>query len=178
MGREEIAMTPWARGEAAEPIDWEAVYRAEMPRIYNFFRYRLGDRDLAEDLTALTFEKAWRHRRRYRHELAKYSTWLYSIARNVATDHLRKHQPAVLDLDALTTVAGGGPDPTEAAQWRDDMGRLAALLGTLPHRDADLIALKYGAGLTNRAIAQLTGLSESNVGTILHRVVQKLREVW
>ena len=33
-------------------------------------------------------------------------------------------------------------------------------------------------GLTNRAIAQLTGLSESNVGTILYRVVQKLRQKW
>lgn len=37
------------------------------------------------------------------------------------------------------------------------------------------MALKYGAGLTNRAIARLTRLSESNVGSLLHRVVQRLR---
>ena len=44
--------------------------------------------------------------------------------------------------------------------------------------ERDLIALRYGAGLSNRAIAPLVGLSESNVGTILHRTVQTLRSRW
>ena len=48
----------------------------------------------------------------------------------------------------------------------------------LPPREQELVALKYGAEATNRAIAELTGLSESNVGTILHRVVQALRRDW
>ncbi len=49
------------------------------------------------------------------------------------------------------------------------------LLQQLPQREQDVIALKYGADMTNRAIADLTGLSESNVGTILHRTVSKLQ---
>ena len=48
----------------------------------------------------------------------------------------------------------------------------------LPEREREVIALRYGSGLTNRAIARLTGLSESNVGTILHRTVARLREAW
>ena len=40
------------------------------------------------------------------------------------------------------------------------------------------MALKYGGGLTNRAIAQLTGLTESNVAVILHRTLQSLRSAW
>jgi len=55
---------------------------------------------------------------------------------------------------------------------------LSALLGLLPERARELLALRYGAGLTNRAIARLTGLSESNVGTILHRTIQELRAGW
>jgi DNA-directed RNA polymerase specialized sigma24 family protein len=58
------------------------------------------------------------------------------------------------------------------------IGRLAALLGGLAEREREILALKYGAGLTNRAIARLTGLGESNVGTLLHRTVQKLRAEW
>ena len=69
--------------------DWDAVYRAELPRVYNFFRYRLGDVPDVEDLTARTFEKAWRARNRYRSDVAGFATWLMSIARNVATDHIR-----------------------------------------------------------------------------------------
>jgi hypothetical protein len=44
---------------AAEP-DWDAVYADQLPRVYNFFRYRFGVTADAEDLTARTFEKAWR----------------------------------------------------------------------------------------------------------------------
>ena len=46
--------------------DWNAVYQRELPRIYNYFRYRFGDNAVAEDLTAATFEKAWRAREKYR----------------------------------------------------------------------------------------------------------------
>jgi RNA polymerase sigma-70 factor (ECF subfamily) len=52
------------------------------------------------------------------------------------------------------------------------------MLKELAIRERELIALKYGGGLTNREIARATGLSESNVGTILHRVVGRLRARW
>lgn len=61
---------------------------------------------------------------------------------------------------------------------RSNVARLTTLMAKLPERDRELIALKYGGGLTNRTIATLTGLSESNVGTILHRAVQALRADW
>lgn len=48
-------------------------------------------------------------------------------------------------------------------------------MATLSDRERDLIALKFAAGLTNRRIAELTGLSENNVGVILYRAVQRLR---
>ncbi len=53
-----------------------------------------------------------------------------------------------------------------------------ASLNKFPDRERELVALKYGAELTNREIARMTGLSESNVGTILNRVVAKLRNEW
>ena len=157
-------------------VDWEAVYADLLPRVYNFFRYRVEDGPIAEDLTAATFEKAWRSRRRYRDDLGAFSTWVFTIARNVVTDYFRQRRPEVpldkaLDLSDPVSVE-------EVVQQRDEMARLRALLARLPARERELIALKYGAGLTNRAIAQLTGLSESNVGTILYRVVRRLRAEW
>jgi RNA polymerase sigma-70 factor (ECF subfamily) len=47
----------------------------------------------------------------------------------------------------------------------------------LPDRERELLALKYGSGLTNREIAGLTGVSESNIGTILYRTVRRLAGV-
>ncbi len=166
---------PWAL-QPAQEADWEALYEEQLPRIYNFFRYRVGHGPVAEDLTSLTFEKAWIARRRYRRDLAGFSTWLLAIARNVAVDHWRQqHEQVPLDEAALVH---GGERPDQAAERRDDEQRLGALLAGLPDRERELVALKYGAGLTNRAIARQTKLSESNVGTILHRTVQALRARW
>ncbi len=165
----------WARSPAREE-DWDALYAEQLPRVYNFLRYRVGDGTVAEDLTALVFEKAWVARHRSRRDLAAFGTWLFAIARHAAVDHFRArrdHAP----LEAAAGV-GGGPTPEDLAERRSDFERLARLLETLPERERDLVALKYGGGLTNRAIAKMTGLSESNVGTILHRVVGQLRAAW
>jgi len=157
----------------AEEIDWEAAYREYLPRVYNFFCYRVSDESLAEDLTAATFEKAWRGRSRFRRDLSAFSTWLFTIARNVAVDHFRRRGPDV-PLEAVRAHA----DPAsleETVQHDQDFAQIHFFLSQFPARDRELIAFKYGAGLNNREIARLTRLSESNVGTILNRTVEKLR---
>ncbi len=163
------------RTSSAEP-DWEAVYSEQLPRVYNFLRYRLGNEALAQDLTSRAFEKAWRDRHRYRRDIAKFSTWLLQIARNVAVDHYRtRHEHAPLEAAAEVPADG---TPEEEAVIRSNFERLSLLAEQLTDRERELLALKYGAGATNRAIAEVTGLSESNVGTILHRAVQVLRDRW
>ena len=162
----------------ADEADWDALYADQLPRVYNFFRYRVGDGPEAEDLTSVTFERAWRARARYRRDLGAFSTWLMTIARRVAIDaHRRSGGRRHVPLEEAAGIAGG-PTPEDAAVRRSDFERLSELLVALPDRDRELLALKYGAGLTNRAIARLTGLSESNVGTILHRTIRDLRADW
>jgi RNA polymerase sigma-70 factor (ECF subfamily) len=158
-----------------EAVDWDAGYREQMPRVFNYFRYRGLDRATAEDLTSATFEKAWRARGRYRRDRSAVSTWLLAIARNVAIDHFRRSR---LEVPLVDDTVRDEETP-ETAVLRDAQSRrLSELLRGLPERDRELLALKYGAGATNRAIATLTGLSESNVGTILHRTVVSLRSRW
>jgi len=82
-----------------------------------------------------------------------------------------------MPLDAASDVAAERT-PEIDEERRSDLTRLTALTASLPERERELIALKYGAGLSNRAIAPLVNLSESNVGTILHRTVQALRSQW
>jgi RNA polymerase sigma-70 factor, ECF subfamily len=160
-----------------DEVDWNAVYAEQLPRIYNFFRYRCANPADAEDLTSITFEKAWRGRDRYRRDKGAFSTWLFAIARNAAVDHYRGRSP-VVPLDEAATVAATAATPEDQTTLRSDAARLAALLPALSDRDRELIALKYGAEMSNRDIARATGLSESNVGTILYRAVQALRERW
>jgi len=160
----------------ASEADWDALFADQLPRIHDFFRYRVGPGAIAEDLTSLTFEKAWTARAQYRRDLASFATWLYAIARNVAADHFRRGR-RLEPLDEAIEIAGG-PTPEELAEERSEHAHLARLLAALPEREREVIALKYGAGLTNRAIAKMMGLTESNVGTIVFRTVRELRARW
>jgi RNA polymerase sigma-70 factor (ECF subfamily) len=124
---------PWIEGAA--DADWEALYVAQLPRVCNFFRYRVGCTADVEDLTAVTFEKAWCARHRYRRDLASFSTWLLTIARNVAVDHFRSRRAAE-PLDAAAGVPATARTAEQEAVVRSDVQRLGALLSGLPARDA------------------------------------------
>ena len=157
-------------------LDWTSVYRDQLPRLYNYFRFRIGREADVEDLTARTFEKAWKARDRYQRDLSGFSTWLFSIAQNVAIDYLRAFRTH-LPLEAASNIATVSTPEDDVAK-RSDIQRLAKLTAHLSDRAQELIALKYGAALSNRMIARITGLSESNVGTVLQRTVEKLRSQW
>jgi len=172
-----ILATGRSMDSAADELDWNRVYREQLPRIFNYFRFRFGPGTDVEELTSRTFEKAWRARGRYRQDLAGFSTWLLSIARNVGTDHRRRAESRHVALDAVTEPPH--PDePHEEASRISDLARLTKLRDLLPERERELIALKYAGGAGNQAIARITGLSESNVAVILHRAVQTLRTHW
>lgn len=162
--------------DPAREADWDALYTALLPRVHDFFRYRVGPGPEAEDLTAVTFQKAWQARARYRRDKGAFTTWLFTIARNVAVDHFRSRR-TLAPLDAAMHVAGG-PEADAAAERGSDVDRLGRLLAELPDREREIVALKYGGGYEHRDIARLMGLTESNVGTILHRTVVALRSRW
>ncbi len=165
---------PFRKAEAALTLDWDALYADHVGRVYNFFRYRVGDTHTAQDLTATVFEKAWRKREQFRGGADQFAAWLYTIARNVANDHFRKSPPLVA-LEAASRRAA----PESIAKQVEQAGefsRLVAAINRLPARARSIVTLKYGAELTNRQIARQIHLSESNVGTIMNRTLQKLRE--
>lgn len=157
-------------------VNWEVVYRQSLPKVFRYFSCWVGDDSLAEDLTSATFERAWASRGGFDGRKGSPLNWLLGIARNVKANHFRRRNAEgtideALDLHAAEMVE-------ESVQLRRDFDRLYHLLRQLETRQRELIALKYGAELTNREIAKLTGLTETNVGTILHRVVNRLRAQW
>jgi RNA polymerase sigma-70 factor, ECF subfamily len=160
----------------ASPMDWDRIYTEHAPRVFNYFRFRLGASADAEDLTSRSFEKAWAARANYRSDIAGVATWLFAIAQNVAIDHFRTRR-SDLSIDEAPELEGASAPEIEA-EHDSDLARLAFLTRDLPDQQRELLALKYGAEATNREIAKLTGLSESNVGTLLHRLVQSLRSRW
>lgn len=162
--------------QKTKEIDWQGVYDECLPKVYHYFCYKVGDPILAEDLTAITLEKAWLGRVNFHCEIGPFQTWLMGIARNVVKDYFRKPVREVPLSDSSKHNLIGFWD--DRMQERLDFEFISSILAQLPERERDLIAYKYGAELNNREIAKLTGLSETNVGTILYRIVEKLRIEW
>jgi RNA polymerase sigma-70 factor (ECF subfamily) len=150
--------------------DLSRVYEENVWHVYGFLAYRLRDREAAEDLTQLTFERALRAFSRFDPRRASERTWLLAIARNALIDHQRRGRrlsSEPLDEAALSSVAG----PEDAIASVD----LRAALTALPDREREVLALRYGAEMTGPEIAGLLGLSAANVHQIISRTLRKLR---
>ncbi|MDY6876213.1 MAG: sigma-70 family RNA polymerase sigma factor [Chloroflexota bacterium] len=160
----------------AEPAAFAAIYDHYFPRVYNYVRYRVQDAEAADDVTAQVFERALVNIGRFSPERAPFAAWLFAIARNAANDYLRaQRRRRWLSLQVLRDWASAEPQPEEVVIRDETRAELLASLARLSDRERDLIALKFAAGLTNRHIAELTGLGASNVGVILYRAVRRLR---
>ncbi|OGS10463.1 MAG: hypothetical protein A2234_00710 [Elusimicrobia bacterium RIFOXYA2_FULL_58_8] len=159
-------------------MDFAGIYEEFFRRIYAYINCRVGLQAAAEDLSSLVFQKALARFAQYDPARGSHAQWLFGIARNEVNYHLRK--AAILkfipldlfgDIFPADAAAGPGPAETEARS-----AALAAALAELAPKERDLISLKFYSEMNNREIARLTGLGESNVGTILYRCMAKLRK--
>lgn len=161
-------------GGAAATEGFAELYERTFPRVYAYVASLLRDRATAEDVTAQAFERAYRKRRSYRASRGTMDAWLFGIARNAALDELRKRKRrASLEGDPEDQGARTPEDQVELALRRE---AVRAALASLDGQERDLIALKFAGGLSNGEIARVLRMSESNVGTRLHRAITKLRE--
>jgi RNA polymerase sigma-70 factor (ECF subfamily) len=160
---------------AAAPSEGFAeLYERTFPRVYAYVASLLRDRSAAEDVTAQAFERAYRKRRSYRAARGSMDAWVFGIARNAALDELRKRRRrAKLEGDPEDLRAPSTEDQADMALRRETV---RAALESLDGQERDLIALKFAGGLSNGEIARVLRMSESNVGTRLHRTITKLRE--
>jgi RNA polymerase sigma-70 factor, ECF subfamily len=168
-----VPAAPAAAG--AEIIQsFESLYREAFPRVYAYVASLLRDRSAAEDVTAQAFERAYRKRRSYRPGRGSAEAWLFGIARNAALDELRRRQRrATLEADPEDTSSPAPEDEADLSLRRETV---RSALRSLEPRERDMVALKFAGGLSNAEIARVLGMSESNVGTRLHRTITKLRE--
>ncbi|CAG0936356.1 ECF RNA polymerase sigma factor ShbA [Thermoflexales bacterium] len=165
-----------AKRAQADRAAFAAVYDHFFRRVYNYVRYRVGEAEAADDLTAQIFEQVLRHLPKYRPHRGLFAAWLFRIARNAIYDYLRQQRRHPrLSLEALEDQASNQLEPDQQVEERLHRAYLLNVIATLSEREQEIIALKFGAGLTNRQIADLLKLSQSNAGVILYRTLGKLR---
>jgi RNA polymerase sigma factor (sigma-70 family) len=153
----------------------EQAFDRYYPALFCYFRYRGVDADMANDLASATFERALENLDSYDTRRSQIQTWLFAIARNLSINYrkaVNNHTLAPLDEDVPIP---DDPSLEQVLMLIQDKEQILSAVQTLDERAREILALKFGGPLTNRQIAGITGLTESNVGVILYRSLLKLR---
>jgi RNA polymerase sigma factor (sigma-70 family) len=146
---------------------------AHLDDVHAYLVYLTGDRALAEELTAATFERALRVWRRFDPRRGSARTWLCQIARTLALDHFRAERRRV-----RRETAYAAREPREASEPLVDglSPALERALRALSAADREVIALRVLLEVDAPTVAKLLGISETACSTRLSRALARLEE--
>lgn len=157
---------------------YENWYNAEMPELFGYLFYQTQDRQLAQDITAATCREALERLGQYDPSRSKLKSWIFGIARNQLHGHLRSQRRQSLHI-ALADAAEGLTTDEEIEldhDRRDIFLEVISHLDALNEREREVIALRYGSGLSNAEIASMLKLSSNHVAVLISRAIGKLKE--
>ncbi len=162
------------RAGACDEAALGELYDRYAGKIYNYIFYRVGDPDLAEDLTASVFIKVLDALKSSKGWQSSFSGWLYRIAHNAVVDHFRRQeQEKVLPLDEQIVAAFD--DPVAAAERALSAEAIRAALNTLTEEQQQVVIYKFIEGLSNLQVAEIMGKTEGAIKSLQYRALAALR---
>lgn len=152
------------------------LYDENLDKVYRYIWFKVNNVQVAEDLTSTVFEKVLVNFGKYSSDKARFSTWIFSIARNVVIDYYRVNiKKQAIPSEELIEIPSDDLSPEEEIEKGEEVKKLQDCLKQLLWDEQEIVRLKFWAEFNNRQIAEMLGISETNVGTKLYRAVKKLR---
>lgn len=149
------------------------VYATYGRATFGFLQRAIGDRGAAEDVQQQVFLEVWQRGASYDPHRSSLATWVMTIARSRAIDHLRRRTPEPRDPQTSTAFDGAGDDG--AIDDLHDRWWLAAVLAELPEEEAAPLRLRFAHGLTQTEIAAALELPVGTVKSRMARALTRLR---
>lgn len=161
---------------APDTLFLDTLQRYERPLIRYAHGYT-GDLEEARDIVQDVFVKLSQSLHTLDHE--RLAPWLFTVCRNRALDHQRKHRRlVVMETETLDLEMSADPSPHEEMDRTETATALRQLIDTLPARQQEAVRLKFIAGLDYQQISAAMKTSIGNVGYLIHHGVAALRTKW
>lgn len=168
---------------------FEVLVQRHQRGIYNFILRSVRDRSRAEELLQEVFLRVVRAKDRYERS-AKFTTWIYAIARNLCVDESRRarfRDHKSLDAkrpgrdgeagaDLLSRIPAPEVPTDEAAEAPTLRKRMAAAIEALPDEQREVFLLRQLSGLSFREIGETLGVPENTIKSRMRYALEKLRE--
>lgn len=144
-------------------------------RLVRYLTYLLGRRDAVDDLVQETWLRVLERGHSYDGK-SRFEPWLFTVARNLAFDHMRKRRTSSLDTNDTPEVpASPAPSPFEQAARTEDAQRLAQSLATLEPHYREALVLRFQEDLSLEEMAGVVGAPISTVSSRIYRGLAALR---
>jgi RNA polymerase sigma-70 factor (ECF subfamily) len=160
-----------AREAVRSPRAFAALYDQHVTAVFQYCYRRLGNREMAEDVTSQIFIKALTGMSGY--DGRPFRSWLFAIAHNAVVDAHRRRRPTRA-LDAALDVPDRAPTPEEHAIARDERQTLSVLLAALGPDQRAVVELRL-AGLNGAEIGAVLERSPGAIKALHHRALTRLR---
>ncbi len=150
-----------------------ALYDQHHAALFRYLWARVGERQIAEELTGDVFMRMLAALPRYRPSVVPFRAWLYRIAHNLLVDHYRKEK-ADFPLQAAEGLNGAG-DPASLVEQQLILERVHQVLATIDEQQQTVVALRFLSGLSLEETAAVLDKSESAVKALQHRGLVAMR---
>jgi RNA polymerase sigma-70 factor (ECF subfamily) len=174
MSDDEVKLIQQAK--QGDPAAFAEIYEQCQPAIYRYIFYQVGDAASAEDLTSEVFVRLVDKIDRFTYRGRPLLAWLYTIARNLVTDHRRRvklSQPLELEKQLIADTV----DVEETIEDKLAHRRVSAAIARLTEEQRQVILLRFVEGLDNDSTALILGKSVNAVKALQHRALAALRRI-
>jgi RNA polymerase sigma-70 factor (ECF subfamily) len=169
---DEVLLARYRRGDVAA---FRTLVRRHQRPLYNFALRQVRSPGAAEDIVQDVFVRIVQNVETFKEE-ARFSTWAYTIARNLCIDHLRKRvHRRHASLDAPERVAGSSPAVDRVAIGQQLQGHIAAAVEALPEDQREVFLLRQVGDLAFKEIAEIVGVSENTVKSRMRYALERLQ---
>jgi len=154
------------------------LYDMYSKQIYRYIYFKVPTKEKAEDLTSEVFLKSWEYMNKHNNTVKSFQAFIYQISRNLIADFYKKNKE--LPLEYLESSAMEDHSFQKRIENISDWQALETALrkiGQINEKWQEVLVLRYVEDLSTKEIAKVTGESHSNVRVLLHRAMEKLKEL-